>query len=252
MKKFFITIGHSSLNIPKDLKERLNSDAILLELAEPGLIEMCDLFPTRKVIFDLHRAILDVNRSRNNIDPKTNQSYPVGRGLIPVKDFSGNSIYRNDQQLDLTEQERLLELYYDPFFQEIDDLISTDNYSFFVDIHLMNDNISSYEMKNERPDINIGNLGDEEGEICLNRPSTTIKPEKARNIKQLFEDEGFSCKLNRPFAGGYIVMKHLTTFPCFQLEINKRILMDSDSSMPNKQKIKELQCKLETVFNKIA
>ncbi len=252
MNNFFITIGHSSLNIPDHTKERINSDAILLELAEPGLIEVCDSFQNKKVIFDLHRAILDVNRSRNNIDPKIERSYPLERGLFPTGDFQGNRIYKAGKELNVNEKNELLNSYYDTFFQQIDNLIGSNEYSFFIDIHLMNDNISSYEMKSERPDITVGNLGDPDGEICLNRPSTTISPKKARDIKSLFEDVGLSCKLNRPFAGGYIMMKYLTKFPCFQLEINKRVLMDSDSSMPNPKKLKDLKFKLEAVFNKIA
>lgn len=251
MRNFFITIGHSSLTIPKNLKNRINPSAILLELVEPGLIEVCKNMQAKKVIFDLHRAILDINRSRDNVDPKTNKKYPIERDLFPKKDFQGNDIYLKDSNLSDDEKEELLQKYYDPFFASIDNLISSGEYEFFIDIHLMNNNSSGYEMKNPRPDICIGTLGDPDGEICLNRPSTTIKPETAREMKLVFENNKYSCDLNRPFAGGYIMMKYLTKFPCIQLEINKKLLMDSDSGMPKLEKIKKLKEDLETIFEKI-
>lgn len=248
MMNFFITIGHSSLKIPKSLQNRINPNACLLELAEPGLLEVSKTLNTKIILFDLHRAIIDINRSRDNLDPKTKNPYPPKRGVFPIEDFRWNKIFKEGEELSKAEKEDLLKKYYDKFFEQIDSEIKSNKYDFFVDIHLMNDRISSYNIKNKRPDITIGNLGDEKGEICLNRPSTTIDPKTARYIKDLFEQVGLSCKLNRPFAGGYIMMKYLGKFPCFQLEINKRLLMNSDNSMPDEKKLKELQNKLQSVF----
>jgi hypothetical protein len=42
--------------------------------------------------------------------------------------------------------------------------------------------------------------------------------------------------------------KYLTKFPCFQLEINKKLLTDSDKGMPKSEKIRKLQGDFEQIF----
>lgn len=234
------------------LKERINPKAILLELAEPGLFEVCNWPEVEKVYFDLHRGILDVNRSRDNIDPKTKKQYPLKRNIFPLLDFYGNSIYLKEKNLSNEEKENLLQFYYDPYFKSIDDLISSGKYNFFIDIHLMNNDSSSYNMKTQRADICIGTLGNPDGEVYNNRPSTTVKPDFARKIRDMFQKKGYSCMLNRPFAGGHIMMKYLTKFPCFQLEINKRLIMNSDDGMPIPEKVEKLKQGLKEIFEDIA
>lgn len=252
MGKFFVTIGHASTRIPPALIDRINPEAHLIELSEPGLLEVCDWPGVEKISFDLPRWIVDVNRRRDNIDPKTNEKYPLEREIFRTTDFRGNNLYLEGKELTKLEKECLLDLYYDPHFERIDALISSGAYEFFVDVHLMNNDRSCHAINGRRVDICIGNLGDEYGEITKNRPAVTLKPAHARSLQSFFRNQGYSCDLNRPFAGGYIMLEYMTKFPCFQIEVNKRLLMDSDGGAPIPESVEALSALLGEAFETIS
>lgn len=251
MRKFFVTIPHGSSRVPESLVSRINPKANIREICEQGLFELCEWEGVPRIYFDLHECVVNANRSRDDIDPKTNLPYPPQRSVFSQKDFRGVNMFLSGKGLSEEEKAWYLKNFYDKFFGEIERNIMSQKFDFFVDVHLMNSRNSGYERGLPVTDICIGNLGGVDGEVAMGRINTTFSAEGVRILKEKFESKGYNCALNRPFAGGYIVFKYLGKFPCFQLEINKRVYMTADDGEVVTKKLEKLSLDLFQILGQI-
>ncbi len=249
MNRFFLTIPHYVKEILPEIKNRINPAANLREIAEPGVNLIFDWPRIKRVLAKAHQCFPNLNRQRNNINLNIGQEYEEKLSLFPSKDFHGEKIYLPEKELIPPEKELLLLQYYDPFYEEIDKFIASGKFDFFLDVHSMNDQNSSYENQDSRPEICLGNRGNEEGERRLDRPGITFPPEKLRAIRQALRTKGYDCRLNTPFSGGYIIQKYAKSFPCILVEINKKVFMETDDGEVISEKVEELNKDLWEVFN---
>ncbi len=240
MKPFFITLPHFSTKVPPELKGRLNPKANLSPINEPGIEKIFDWPEIHRVLASTQQCFPNLNRQRNNLDPNNNHPYPDNRSLFPLFDFEGCPLYSPKKEPTKDEKELMLKKYYDPFFSEIDQLIKSNKFSFFIDVHSMNNETTSYDNPLKRPEICLGNRGNEKAEKRPERPGTTFKPEQLRRLQKELQEQGYDCHANNPFSGGYIIQKYGPSFPCLQIEINKKLFMTADDGELIPEKIKKL------------
>jgi len=243
MKSFFTVIAHHAETIPKEVKGRLViTSKRLREIGEPAVDQIFNWPNIPRVEAVVHQCFPNLNRQRNNINPNTGSPYTGKTALFPLLDFHKDSIYQSGLELNDEEKEHLLKKYYDSFFQQIDKFIKGGNYDFFIDAHSMNNYASSYGPSGERPDICLGNRGDENGEKRDDRPCITFPAEKLRAIRDGLKNKGYDCLLNQPFSGGYIIQKYAQfPFPCLQFEINKKLFMSADDGEVSLEKVEQLK-----------
>ena len=255
MKKFFITISHHSMKLPKEVEGRLAiSKTRLLEIAEPETEKLFSWPDIKTVKAEVHQCFPNLNRRRNNMDPGTDRAYPPARALFPTFDFHEEAIYKSkEKELSEKEKEELLKKYYDPFFEEVNQLIKSGDYDFFIDAHAMNNCFSSYDDMKIRPDICLGNRGNERGEVKKGRRRITFPSSKMRELQKILTKKGYDVALNDPFSGGYIIQKYNRQFfPGFQVEVNKRLFMDCDDGKSEKKKVEKLKNNLKDAILEMA
>ena len=164
---FFLTIPHCSVHIPPELQPRLNPEANLRAMAEPGLDLLFALPGVETVAGDVHLSVVNLNRSRDDINPRTGDPYPETLSQNVLADFHGMPLYRADAEHSPVERKNFLQLYYDPFSSRWTASSPPVVMHFFVDIHSMNEDSTSYVSKTDslggRPDMCLGNDGDPAG-----------------------------------------------------------------------------------------
>ena len=250
--RFFLTNPHFHTFIPDDIAGRINPEANLINMQEVGIEEIIDWPGVAVVNAEIHQAVINLNRARNDIHPLTGIPYPPQLKLFPEEDFSGAPIFREGESLSDDEKEKMLVRYYDPFYAKVRENVDSGNFDFFIDCHLMNNDESSYTdmQDDERPDICLGNLGDAAGQLCEGREYISFDPEVLNDLKRRISAFGYSCELNIPFSGGNIIQQFGREFPCFLLEINKKIFMHDDEGGMMKNKLRKLSMDLYNVFVK--
>lgn len=248
-----MTIAHSGSRIPPLLHDRINAKANLREIAEVGLDRIVAWPSTPVVTTDIHQCFPNLNRSRSSINPRTGKQYIGAKSLFPMQDFSDTPIYKEDKEPTDEEKEILLKQHYDPFYQEIDRHIASGEYSFFIDVHAMNASATNYigdrYDPSSRPDICLGNNGDEKGEVCKDGGVMTFPAMQLQSIQTSLKQKGYQCELNRPFRGGNIIQTFGKKIPCIQLEINKSLYMSADDGDVLPEKMSVLSGDLKEVFS---
>lgn len=248
---FFITVAHSAETIPPELINRINPEANLQEIAEPG-IDTIFRWPDVDVITaQVHQCFPNLNRSRNGIDPRTGKKYSGATALFPDCDHSDVPLYVNGLGLKSEEKEMLLERYYDPFHAAIDHHIASGKFSYFLDVHAMNASNTGYHPDRYdlslRPDICLGNNGNDEG----NGLSITFPSAALRRITKSLNSRGYHCQMNQPFRGGIIIQTYGARIPCIQVEISKKLYMIGDDGELIPEKMDALSDELQPVFTDI-
>ena len=185
------------------------------------------------------RAILDLNRSRNDLDPKIIANYESkninsrvasGLGVIPRVVGNGQNIY--SKKLSLSAVQFRIDNYYNPYHQKLSSLLRFLKEKFgcaiLVDCHSMPSEVLKYKKnKFQRlPDII---LGDRFGMSCDARIVDFLQ--------SVFEDEGFTVSRNIPFSGGYITQLYgrpVKNIHSVQIEISRALYMNEKLIEKNK------------------
>lgn len=229
---FFVTIPHCGERIPPAFLSRMNPQANLRAMAEPGLDRVCQWEGVTQVCGEMHMCITNLNRSKDNQNPRLGTPYLLALSQNILLDFTGTPLYLAGKEPSADERAQFLDQYYDPFFQEIDRLVESGRYHFFADVHTMNRSSTSYadkaHMLHERPEICLSNNGTITGEEHADGSPLTFPPKLLQKLAAALVDAGYSCALNDPFRGGYIMQTYGARIPCMQIEMRKDLCMTSD------------------------
>lgn len=251
MKPFFLTLPHHSLQIPREVENRIQiSDQSLREIGEAGIEKVFCWTDVKRIEAQAHQCFANLNRDRTNTNPNTNRPYKAQKALFPTQDFHADPIYKQGSELQSAEKEYLLQKYYDPFFDNISECIESGEYTFFADVHAMNCCVSYDQIDEDRPEICLGNRGDEEGRECADRDFITFEPEIMRYMRDFLLERGYECQLNIPFSGGHIIQKH-HEFPCFQIEIRKDVFLTGDDGKIISDKAMRLRVDFGDLFDRV-
>ena len=164
------------------------------------------------------RYVVDLNRSSDGT--KLYKNYQ-STGLCPIKSFSGEHLYSDDNEISELTIKRRVESYWKPYHdkikQTLESIKSKYGYAILWDAHSIKSRIPNL-FEGELPNLNIGTNS---GESCPN--SIT------ESIHKVANDSGFSVVINDRFKGGYITRhygKPAENVFAIQMEIAQRTYMN--------------------------
>ncbi len=184
------------------------------------------------------RAYVDLNRSRDELDPALiegvrrqghNPRVASGLGVIPRVVANGRVIYRG--KLPLEEAQRRIDSYWAPYHamlqKLLDDAHQRHGQSILIDCHSMPheamDGVALQGMK--RPDVVLGD-----------RFGAAASAEIVDRIEAAFTLAGFNVTRNTPFAGAYITQAYGRPSRgqhAVQIELDRSLYMNEALIRPN-------------------
>jgi N-formylglutamate deformylase len=191
------------------------------------------------------RWVIDLNR-----DPNSKPLYSDGRiitGLCPATNFLGEPIYKDERtEVELPEVKRRVELYYKPYHQQIEKLLTETKKKFgkvlLWDCHSIRQSVPTI-YKDKFPDLI---LGDADG--------TSASPGLIEATLSILDHESYSVGHNHPFKGGYITRhygKPSANQHALQLEMSKVNYMDDAEKKYDKARSDKMRALLKRVFEKL-
>ena len=180
-----------------------------------------------------HRAYIDANRARDDIDPEMLASpwpTPVrpsaacqrGMGLVRRYALPGVAMYA--APLTVADVGARLSRYYDPYHSCLEGLINAAQDSFgvscHIDCHSMKSvgNAMNIDVGLERPDMVVSNL-----------KGASSHPALLAWIVETLTELGFRVQANQPYQGAELVRRHgrpAQNRHSIQIEINRALYMD--------------------------
>jgi N-formylglutamate amidohydrolase len=234
---FVFASPHSGRRYPPDLLRMSRLDKHALRQSEDCYVDL--IFddaplhgaPFLRALFP--RAYVDVNRSRDEIDPRMfadglpkgsdNRSNRVlaGLGVIPRIVADGQDIY--GKKLNFFEARRRLVACYDPYHQAIATLIANARRKFgcaiLIDCHSMpSAGVAPMREGDRRTDFV---LGDRFGASCA--------PVLVALVEQTLARLGYQVSRNAPYAGGFVAAAYgrpSEGVHVLQIEINRALYLD--------------------------
>lgn len=180
-----------------------------------------------------HRACIDANRARDDIDPaliagnwaqplKPSEKSRVGMGLIRMYALPGMPMY--DSPLSIDEIDLRLTRYYDPYHAELQRLIKTAHAQ-----HGFNCHIDCHSMKSVGNAMNIDNGQLRPDVVVGDRDHSTAHPALTQFIAQQLQDAGLRVQINFPYKGAELVRRYgepAIGHHSVQIEINRALYMN--------------------------
>lgn len=228
---------HSGRDYPRDLLRNTRLDQHSLRQSEDCYVDLLfDAAPSHgapllRALFP--RAYVDVNRSRNELDPRMfSDGLPrsvdarssrvlAGLGVVPRIVADGQDIY--DRKLYYFDARRRLSACYDPYHEALARLIGEARAHFgcavLIDCHSM-PSAGGAPLRAGDPSIDIV-LGDRFGSSCA--PSVTALAE------DILVGMGFEVTRNAPYAGGFVAAHYgrpRAGVHVLQIEINRALYLN--------------------------
>jgi N-formylglutamate deformylase len=191
------------------------------------------------------RWVIDLNR-----DPHSKPLYSDGRiitGLCPATNFLGEAIYKDERaEVELPEVKRRVELYYKPYHQQIEKLLSETKRKFgkvlLWDAHSIRQFVPTiYKVK--FPDLILGDVD-----------GTSASPGLIDTTLSTLDHGSYTVSHNHPFKGGYITRhygKPSANQHALQLEMSKVNYMDDTEKKYDKARSDKMRELLKRVFEKL-
>lgn len=191
------------------------------------------------------RWVIDLNR-----DPQSKPLYTDGRiitALCPTTTFFGESIYVDERkEVDTNEVERRVALYYQPYHQKLQELLTELKETFgkvlLWDCHSIRQQVPTIH-KEKFPDLI---LGDADG--------TSASPGLIETAIRSLEAGGYQFSHNYPFKGGYIT-RHFgqpdKQQHALQLEMTKVNYMDDAETNFHEERSDRMRKVLRKTLNNL-
>lgn len=228
---------HSGREYPNELLKNSRLDRHSLRQSEDSYVDLlfdeAPLFgaPLLRALFP--RAYVDVNRSRDELDPrmfadevpKTADSRSsrviAGLGVIPRIVADGQDIY--GRKLYYLDARRRLAACYDPYHTTLRELIdgarARFGFAILIDCHSM-PSAGGAPFRPGEPRIDFV-LGDRFGSSCA--------PSVVRFVEDALTGFGYQVARNAPYAGGYVASSYgrpRAGVHALQIEINRALYLD--------------------------
>ncbi|MEZ5892996.1 MAG: N-formylglutamate amidohydrolase [Parvularculaceae bacterium] len=234
---FVFASPHSGRDYPADLLRNTRLDRHALRQSEDSYVDL--LFdeaprfgaPLVRALFP--RAYVDVNRARDELDPRmfadevpknadTRSSRVIaGLGVIPRIVADGQDIY--GRKLYYLDARRRLSACYDPYHAAlkglIDDARARHGCAILIDCHSM-PSAGGAPFRPGEPRIDFV-LGDRFGSSCA--------PALIRYAEDILTSFGYQVARNAPYAGGYVASSYgrpRAGVHALQIEINRALYLD--------------------------
>jgi N-formylglutamate amidohydrolase len=223
-------IPHDAVCVPESVRDQciLTNDQLEQELVR--ITDHCTLAlfaggvpPSQVVRAAVSRLVVDVERFEDDALEKM-----AGKGMGAI--YTGTSqLTPLRRKLSAIEREALLAAYYRPHHarlsQTVGDALAAHGKCLILDCHSFPDQPLPYEMAEgvARPDICIG-TDDFHTPVSLREAFVDV-----------FEDAGFSVKVNSPFSGAMVPATHHGKdgrVQAVMVEVNRRLYLDESSGKP--------------------
>ena len=211
------------LHIPHSSTHLINRDNILLNDSElkRELFYSTDWFTDElfflddatKIKFNTSRLEVDVEKQ----DDEKEEGFKYGRGKFYTKTFDGKTLKILPD--DMSQYNDLYKNHTLNFSSQLNQAISLYNYVFVIDCHSFDEEYASHFSSDEMPDI------------CLGVNSTNYNSNLLTDAQKLFEELGYTVKINTPFVGSYLPPGFENNENVFtmMIEINKKLYMENDN-----------------------
>lgn len=191
------------------------------------------------------RWVIDLNR-----DPASKPLYSDGRiitGLCPATNFLGETLYKDERaEVEIPEVKRRLELYYKPYHQKVEALLSHTKKHFgkvlLWDCHSIRQHVPTIH-KEKFPDLILGDVD-----------GTSASPGLIESTLSTLDHGNYKVSHNHPFKGGYITRhygKPAANQHALQLEMSKINYMDDAEKRYDKKRAEKMRELLKKVFEKL-
>ena len=228
-----LSVPHSGRDYPDWLVELARGgDAALAPLEDPlvdRLVWRAVGAGAGAVVARTPRAVVDCNRSEDDVDPAVVEGVPPrrvsarargGLGIVPGRTPQHGHLWR--RALSLAELETRLDAAHRPYHraieQQLDDLVARFGCALLLDCHSMPPPPAAV------PPVVIGD--------CHGRSAAPYLSAEAMRIVRL---SGLEAGRNDPFAGGHVVERHGAPdrgVHALQIEIDRRLYLDGDLARP--------------------
>lgn len=251
---------HSGADYPSSFLDQTILDAHLIRSSEDAFVDQlfgcAPDFGAPLLTAAAPRAFIDMNRARDELDPALiagvkrqghNPRVASGLGVIPRVVANGRPIYRG--KLPMSEAERRISGYWQPYHQAVQNLMSRARRQFgqaiLIDCHSMpHEAIEAMAARGPRaPEVVLGD-----------RFGAAAAPGIMDRIEAAFAAAGLTVSRNAPFAGAYITQAYgrpSRNQHAVQVEIDRSLYMDEAQIRPNGN-FKQLQALLRRVVAEIA
>jgi N-formylglutamate deformylase len=244
-----ISVPHCGTAFPDELKNQYKP--ALINAPEDTdwfvntLYDFAPSFGITMIAANYSRWVIDLNR-----DPFSKPLYADGRiitGLCPTTTFLGEPIYKDERnEVIAPEVKRRLDLYFNPYHQQIDTLLQKTKQKFgkvlLWDCHSIRQLVPTIH-KDKFPDLI---LGDADG--------TTASPGLIEAALSILDHGEYSVNHNSPFKGGYITRhygKPSENQHALQLEMTKVNYMDDTEKKYDAIRATKIQDVLKSTFEKL-
>lgn len=215
-----------------------------------------------QTIMEYYRAVVDLNRQPDDIAPQNPD------GVIKSLTCYNVDVYKKNKFPDEHLKKILLDKYYFPYHQFLQDCLKRKDIKMGVDCHSMAAVSPPIEgdTREPRPLICLGNLGDAEGNIGERHHRITCEPGMLKFMRDEFinvflhEDVDLEipafCSMNVPFEGGYITRQMGNKGISFvQIEMSRALYLsspyfDEETLLLDEKRIKDLNNKVWKVLSK--
>ena len=250
LNPFIFASPHSGRFYPDHLLKDCLSTLKVLRRSEDAYVDevFCDAPRHGSIFLEalFPRAFVDPNRARTELDPdmldlptmpeigRVTSRAAAGLGVIPRVGADGRALY--GARMSHRRAYELLEQFYDPYHNELANLISQTRIKFgqaiVIDCHSMPDASA------RGADIV---LGDRYGTSC-SRSLISV-------LEYQLRDLGFSVVRNRPYAGGYTTEHYgnpAQNLHVVQIELNRALYMNETQVKPHAglSRLRDTMCSL--------
>ena len=253
---------HSGRAYPNDFLKMSQLDKHALRQSEDGYVDL--LFdqapsfgaPLLRALFP--RAYVDVNRSRDELDPRMfSETVPApvdsrsnrvraGLGVVPRIVADGHDIY--SRKLKFLEVRRRLATFYDPYHDALTRLVgeALDRWgsAVLIDCHSMPSIGGAPFRKGERTIDFV--LGDRYGSSCADSLTSLAEA--------VLTGMGYNVSRNAPYAGGYVASAYGRPergVHVLQIEVNRALYLD-ETRLARHNGFSPLRADLRTLMEEIA
>lgn len=227
-----LSVPHGGTWIPPEVRDlMILTERDILEDGDPFTPELYDLRAVSRVVMEVARAVVDVNRSPDDLPPENPD------GVIKSETAFGKRVYKEFPSGELVEE--LLRRYYFPYHEKIREELKREEVLIAFDCHSMAPTAPKIAPdRGRRPSFC---LGDFHGKACP-RELTEVLRGCLMEVFGLPEEE---VSINEPFAGGYITRTYgMNPKPWIQIEINRDMYMDWDRLEKDEVRMAEVREKL--------
>ena len=211
MLPLLVSVPHAGLRVPAGLESVCAlTPAEIADDGDGGAREIYDI-ETEVAAFvttDVARAIVDMNRPRNDRGPD---------GVVKTHTCWNVPVWH--RPLSAEEADELLDAYHDPYHQRLTELGLSGEWIMGVDCHTM---AASGPPVGPDP-------GTERPWMCLSNGDRTCPQNWIESLAACFREQlQGPVTINDPFRGGYITHAHSAEMPWIQIELSRAPFMSNE------------------------